>query len=412
MNAGTAILLLLPLGDLVMLYPLSHLVGLWMWAWVAGGALLGLLMLRAARDSMRRQRFGRARRASLEALLDNRRTVLAGLLFLWPGVLSDIAAFMLLFTAPPPTATGNWEYPLVLNGRRKAFSDRGVAYSQPQLLLHPAIVQTPGLAHETEQALRQGAFGFGAADACRPSQAEGERHLVEPVPHAHFAVVADVDRAPAAYPEQRQAGGSGEVIGMDVAGVAIFGGAQRRCAGTQSRKRQALARIDARHAQQRQRSGPGTAPTDVTAQPGAQRIFGRDPPRGTRIGRPARPRLVDARATAVAVNPGRPDVDQRPWYDPRRAESRQQAQRARIPDVPGIRRGTVQHAAGQSAQACQRGPVVKIADDRNRTAGAPARRRLFRPAQSEYPEPLSQPGQGAPGDVAGADNEQARRLRV
>ncbi|MDE3009947.1 MAG: FxsA family protein [Pseudomonadota bacterium] len=112
------ILLFLPLADLTLLLPLSRLGGGWIWLWVLAGAMTGLLLLRGARDSIRRQWTGRSGMAGLDAMLDNGRTVLAGLLFLWPGPLTDVAAFVLLFTAPPAPARANWEHPLMLPGRR------------------------------------------------------------------------------------------------------------------------------------------------------------------------------------------------------------------------------------------------------------------------------------------------------
>ena len=84
----------------MLLIPLGRLLGSWLWLWTLGGSLLGLLLLRGARHRMWRQRADGAGSASLQALLDHRRTVLAGLLFLWPGLLSDLAAMVLLATAP------------------------------------------------------------------------------------------------------------------------------------------------------------------------------------------------------------------------------------------------------------------------------------------------------------------------
>ena len=121
------ILLCLPLADAVLLIPLGRLLGNWLWLWTLGGSLLGLLLLRGARHRMWSQRADGAGAASLQALLDHRRTVLAGLLFLWPGLLSDLAAMVLLATAPPIAAGDNWEFPLTLRDRRQAFGNGPVA---------------------------------------------------------------------------------------------------------------------------------------------------------------------------------------------------------------------------------------------------------------------------------------------
>lgn len=131
MTLRALILLLLPLADLMLLLPLSRLAGAWLWLWTLAGSLTGLLVLRGARDSMRRQWAGRAGVAGLEAQLDHSRTVLAGLLFLWPGLLTDLAGVVLLITAPPAGLPVNWEFPLAVPGRREAFADRRVAQTQP-----------------------------------------------------------------------------------------------------------------------------------------------------------------------------------------------------------------------------------------------------------------------------------------
>jgi UPF0716 protein FxsA len=130
MYIRAGILLLLPLADAALLLQLGRLLGSWLWIWTGCGALIGLVLIRGARDSMRRQWAGRTGGARLQALLDNCRTVLAGLLFLWPGVLSDLAAVTLLLTAPPATVGANWEHPLALNGRRQSFGDSRVVQTQ------------------------------------------------------------------------------------------------------------------------------------------------------------------------------------------------------------------------------------------------------------------------------------------
>ncbi len=112
------ILLLLPLLDAVMLVPIARVLGPWLLVWLAAAALIGLLMLRQARDSMQRQWAGRQGWARMQALLDNQRTVLSGLLLIWPGLFSDVAACLLLATAPPASTENSFEYPLVVSGRR------------------------------------------------------------------------------------------------------------------------------------------------------------------------------------------------------------------------------------------------------------------------------------------------------
>ena len=132
MSPRMLILLSLPLADLILLVPLSRWIGAGLWAAIlVAGALAGLLLLRGARDSMHRQWAGRTGVAGLEAMLYNFRAVLAGLLLVWPGVLTDLAAFALLLTAPPASIRANWEHPMVLPGRRQTFGDSGIAQTHP-----------------------------------------------------------------------------------------------------------------------------------------------------------------------------------------------------------------------------------------------------------------------------------------
>lgn len=111
-------LLLLMTLDAALLLPFSAALGSWLWGWLAAMALMGLMLLRHARDSMQRQGQGRSPAAGLQALLDNQRTVMAGLLLIWPGLLSDLLAIALLLTAPPVVTEVAWEYPMGLGNRR------------------------------------------------------------------------------------------------------------------------------------------------------------------------------------------------------------------------------------------------------------------------------------------------------
>lgn len=105
------ILLLLPLADAASLVPLSHLLGGWLWAWLAGGALFGVTLLRQAREATLRQRARAGEAQAVQGMLDHQRTVLAGLLLLWPGLLTDVAGALLLLTAPPVLPGAHWEHP-------------------------------------------------------------------------------------------------------------------------------------------------------------------------------------------------------------------------------------------------------------------------------------------------------------
>lgn len=119
MKIATPILLLLPLLDLTLLVPMSRAFGLWLLLWLALSALTGVILLRLARKSVERVSGGRMSGLGFHLMLDHQRTVLAGILFIWPGILSDMAAVTVLLTAPPAMVRANCEYPLDLRGRRR-----------------------------------------------------------------------------------------------------------------------------------------------------------------------------------------------------------------------------------------------------------------------------------------------------
>ena len=92
-----------PLAEAIVLVRLSGIVGWWMLAWVVIAALGGIALIKEARFAMvARLAAGLAHGSfSIAALTDSARTVLAGLLLIFPGVLSDILALMLLLLPSP-----------------------------------------------------------------------------------------------------------------------------------------------------------------------------------------------------------------------------------------------------------------------------------------------------------------------
>lgn len=72
--------------------------GGWVLAWLAFAAAAGVVLIKEARFSLV-TRLGAALaqgRFSLAAIIDSFRTVLAGLLLIFPGIVSDVMALMLL----------------------------------------------------------------------------------------------------------------------------------------------------------------------------------------------------------------------------------------------------------------------------------------------------------------------------
>src|SRR5512140_3685434 len=92
------ILLGFPLLEAVVLVRLTQTLGWWMLVWVVLAACAGMALIKEARFALvARLAAGVAQgRFSITALTDSARTVLAGLLLIFPGVISDVIALMLL----------------------------------------------------------------------------------------------------------------------------------------------------------------------------------------------------------------------------------------------------------------------------------------------------------------------------
>jgi UPF0716 protein FxsA len=92
-----AIVLIFPLLDLVVTARFARWTGLPMWMWLAGSAVAGLWVLANERVQFRARTLAAFRGDSLlRGLLDSGRRVLAGILLIVPGVLSDVIALLLL----------------------------------------------------------------------------------------------------------------------------------------------------------------------------------------------------------------------------------------------------------------------------------------------------------------------------
>jgi UPF0716 protein FxsA len=90
-----------PLAEGALLYRLaaaSREGAIWVGAWVVFAAMAGAMLIKHARFSLL-ARLGEAvsrGRFSLAALIDSFRTVIAGLLLMFPGVMSDLLALVVL----------------------------------------------------------------------------------------------------------------------------------------------------------------------------------------------------------------------------------------------------------------------------------------------------------------------------
>jgi len=100
------ILLGFPLLEAVVLVRLSETLGWWVLAWVVLAACAGMALIKEARFAMlARLAAGFAEgRFPIHALTDSARTVLAGILLIFPGVVSDLIALTLLLLPGPRVA--------------------------------------------------------------------------------------------------------------------------------------------------------------------------------------------------------------------------------------------------------------------------------------------------------------------
>jgi UPF0716 protein FxsA len=101
-----AILLGFPFLEAVVLVRLSQVIGWWIVAWLVLAAVAGAALIKEARFALvARLAAGLAQgQFSIVALTDSARTVVAGLFLIFPGVISDVIALMLLLLPGPRVA--------------------------------------------------------------------------------------------------------------------------------------------------------------------------------------------------------------------------------------------------------------------------------------------------------------------
>lgn len=101
-----SILLGFPLLEAVVLVRLSQTLGWWVLAWVVLSACAGMALIKEARFTLlARLAAGLAEgEFSITALSHSARTVLAGLLLIFPGVVSDLIAITILLLPGPRVA--------------------------------------------------------------------------------------------------------------------------------------------------------------------------------------------------------------------------------------------------------------------------------------------------------------------
>jgi UPF0716 protein FxsA len=92
-----------PLLEALVMVRLANVMGWWILAWMVMAAVAGMALIKEARFAMvARLAAGLAQgRFPIVALTDSARTVLAGLLLIFPGVVSDLIALTLLLLPSP-----------------------------------------------------------------------------------------------------------------------------------------------------------------------------------------------------------------------------------------------------------------------------------------------------------------------
>lgn len=95
---AVAIVLTFPILDLVATARFARLTGIPMWVWLFGGLIAGVALLRNERVAFRARTVAamHGEASILRGMLDSGRKVLAGFLFILPGVGSDLFGLGLL----------------------------------------------------------------------------------------------------------------------------------------------------------------------------------------------------------------------------------------------------------------------------------------------------------------------------
>ena len=118
------IVMLFPLLDLVVTARFARWSGVPMWMWLMGSAIAGLCVLTHERAQFRTRTLAafRGDQSLMRGLLDSGRRVLAGMLLVVPGILTDIVALVLL--ALPINQRGAFDPQPVTAGRGGYSRDR------------------------------------------------------------------------------------------------------------------------------------------------------------------------------------------------------------------------------------------------------------------------------------------------
>lgn len=98
-----ALILGFPVLEAWVLFRLGDLIGLWVLVWLVAAAVIGLFLIRFEKLAwaLRVANQLRQQRSPLTALLASARTLVAGVLLIFPGVVSDVLALLVLLWPLP-----------------------------------------------------------------------------------------------------------------------------------------------------------------------------------------------------------------------------------------------------------------------------------------------------------------------
>lgn len=92
------ILLGFPVLEMFLLAKIGHHIGWWLAAWLAMSVMMGVALIKEARFALVRELATviNSGGSNIPALLGSGRILIAGFLFIFPGVLSDLIALLLI----------------------------------------------------------------------------------------------------------------------------------------------------------------------------------------------------------------------------------------------------------------------------------------------------------------------------
>ena len=125
--AVIALIVSFPVLEAWVLFELSDRFGWWVLIWLVIAAVAGLMLIRFERLVWAIRLAGslRAQRSPLRALLRSARSVVVGVLLIFPGVISDVIAIALwIWPIPADEPPGDRGGPQVIEGEYRRESER------------------------------------------------------------------------------------------------------------------------------------------------------------------------------------------------------------------------------------------------------------------------------------------------